>query len=657
VSDRGARSGTFRSALENRDIRLALIGQAIGSASQYLISTALAIYLVSSLGPGSLGLLALRYVPAAVLGPAASIPTNRLGPRTALVALCTARALVIGAAMVALATGVAPAVVVAISVLDAAFATACVPAVAIVQVSVARSPSELAAASAMTSNTKSVFEVLGGLIAGFATAIFSSAAVFGLAAVVTFIGGLTALGLSVRGVQRGVRKRGAPEWRLILDRRITPLTAMVMLRASNRAVWVGLAVLAATGFLGMGTAGVGTLVTAAGVGSVISIPTGVALIGRRRLGAMAAIAVVGMGVALILVAASASVPVALVVIAAWGLFGAVSDMSIGALIPRASRGRVGSVVSMNETIKNWMQAGGTALVPVSVAVLGTRSAVALWGALPVVGVLLAKRALDRVDVDVVEHIRVVERVRSIPLFQPLRVVELEQIVAALERQSVAAGQVVVRENDPVAQSLFIIDGGAVAVTVRGDRVRDLAPGDHFGEIALLHSVPRTATVTATVDTVLLELDRDAFIQALTGYQAGQEALTLSRPVSDRPVSLLDALEATPLLRGLDERGRRRLAELTSVSDRPAGSVMCTEGDASDSVFLLLEGSADVLLGGDTVGSLGPGQSFGEIALLHRVHRTASVRAREPVRVAELTADAIAGVLERAPTIADMLQSV
>jgi len=55
----------------------------------------------------------------------------------------------------------APMLVVLLSVLDAAFATACVPAVAIVQVSVARSPSELAAASAMTSNTKSVFEVLG----------------------------------------------------------------------------------------------------------------------------------------------------------------------------------------------------------------------------------------------------------------------------------------------------------------------------------------------------------------------------------------------------------------------------------------------------------------------------------------------------------------
>ncbi len=527
VIDRDARSGTFRGALGNRDIRLALIGQAIGSASQYLISTALAIYLVSSLGAGSLGLLALRYVPAAVLGPWASVPTRRLGPRRALVALCTGRALVIGTATLALATRAAPVLVVLLSVMDAALATACVPAVAIVQVSVARSPSELAAASAMTSNTKSVFEVLGGLIAGFFTALFSSAAVFGLAAVVTAIAGLTSLGLSVRGTQHRSRKRGASDWRLILDRRIMPLTAMVMLRASNRAVWVGLAVLAARGFLGMGTAGVGTLVTAAGVGSMISIPVGVALIGRRRLGAVAAIAVIGMGVSLILVGASASVPVALAAIAAWGLFGAMSDMSIGALIPRASRGRVGSVVSMNETIKNWMQAAGTALVPVSVAVLGTRSAIVLWGALPVLGVLLARRAIDRVDEDVVEHLHVVERVRAIRLFHHLRVVELEQIVAALKRRPVAAGQVVVRQGDPVAESVFIIDAGAADVTVGGAWVADLGPGDLFGEIALLHSVPRTATVTATMGTVLLELGRDPFIEAVTDYQTGQEALTLS----------------------------------------------------------------------------------------------------------------------------------
>ncbi len=76
VIDRGARAGTFRGALGNRDIRLALIGQAIGSASQYLISRALAIYLVEKLGVGSPGLLALRYVPAAVLGPATSARTS-----------------------------------------------------------------------------------------------------------------------------------------------------------------------------------------------------------------------------------------------------------------------------------------------------------------------------------------------------------------------------------------------------------------------------------------------------------------------------------------------------------------------------------------------------------------------------------------------------
>ncbi len=54
---------------------------------------------------------------------------------------------------------------------------------------------------------------------------------------------------------------------------------------------------------------------------------------------------------------------------------------------------------------------------------------------------------------------------------------------------------------PAAPSFYVIDSGAASVTIRGDEVAVLGPGDHFGEIALIDGGQRLATVTATTDLV------------------------------------------------------------------------------------------------------------------------------------------------------------
>jgi len=86
----------------------------------------------------------------------------------------------------------------------------------------------------------------------------------------------------------------------------------------------------------------------------------------------------------------------------------------------------------------------------------------------------------------------------------------------------APGETIIRQGDP-GDRFYLVEDGAVAVTIDGEHVADLGPGDFFGEIALLRNAPRNATVTASGLVRLLVLERMEFLDAVTGSHAASEA--------------------------------------------------------------------------------------------------------------------------------------
>jgi CRP-like cAMP-binding protein len=87
---------------------------------------------------------------------------------------------------------------------------------------------------------------------------------------------------------------------------------------------------------------------------------------------------------------------------------------------------------------------------------------------------------------------------------------------------------------------------------------------------------------------------------------------------------IEALRNVPLFSGLEERDLEELAQQLHERRFPEGAEVTTEGSTGAGFFVIVEGNADVSVGGEHRSTLGPGDHFGEIALIDNGVRSASV---------------------------------
>jgi MFS family permease len=106
-------------------------------------------------------------------------------------------------------------------------------------------------------------------------------------------------------------------------------------------------------------------------------------------------------------------------------------------------------------------------------------------------------------------------------------------------------------------------------------------------------------------------------------------------VRDEEIGLL---QAVPMLRPLPLPAIEQLARGLEPVAVPAGQVVFNQGDVGDRYYVIESGTAEVIGDGRLVATLGQGQGFGEIALLRRVRRTATVRAVSALRLQALASD-------------------
>jgi hypothetical protein len=128
--------------------------------------------------------------------------------------------------------------------------------------------------------------------------------------------------------------------------------------------------------------------------------------------------------------------------------------------------------------------------------------------------------------------------RRLPIFAPLAATSIERILSELTWLEVPNGAIVIREGDP-GDRFYVLAEGRVAVSKDGVELGVEGPGDYFGEIALLRDVPRTATVTALEHLRMFAIDRDRFLEAVTGHSVSRQhadAVAAERLTHETPVS-------------------------------------------------------------------------------------------------------------------------
>lgn len=179
----------------------------------------------------------------------------------------------------------------------------------------------------------------------------------------------------------------------------------------------------------------------------------------------------------------------------------------------------------------------------------------------------------------------------------------------------------------------------------------LADGDFFGEFSFLAERPRSATVEAVTDGVLLEIQRHD-VEHIAAVDPGFTAPLLNF-YKERVVDLMMA--KSPVFSLLSPDDRRSLLDTALVLDVDDDALIVREGTKNRSLFFIKRGEVEIFRKDKDgtsifINKLGSGQFFGEIAALKNTARTVSVRAIGAVSLFQIDGDAFAKIVDRQPRI-------
>ena len=540
----------YRQLLGNRPLTKLLIGEFISGIGDWLYIVAIFVVIYQDTGDAALvGLFgAVRVIPYILLSVPAGLIADRFERRLVLLVSDIWR----GSMMVILTILIvlnAPVVLVAAFAILATCGSAFFyPAMGAYMPSLVTDERQLGPANSAWSSLQNISFILGPAIGGLLLAVGGVTAAFVLNAL-TFIviavilwtlpSSRRAVAVSTAAAESAETTPGGPAHsealaatelaeadapgvasKPHLARR--PLLGLAIIQGVAGFLDTGMQVLTvviAINVLHAGEAANGYLNAAIGVGGLVGALASGILVLRRQLGPPLLIATLVFGLGLLLLGEIPVLVVALVALAiAYGgaiVIDVIQTTIFQRIVPDELRGRWTGVFM---TISTLLGAAGAIAMPILVVNVGAAPTLG-GGALVMIVLTIGALALvgPAATRDPSPFEAVLAEVAKLPLFAGVPASRLEAALHRMHEVPIKAEEVAVRQGEP-ADRFYMIESGTFVVTIQdapdaGPRVvRHLGPNEVFGELGLLNRSPRTATVAAETDGVLLALSGRDFLR-------------------------------------------------------------------------------------------------------------------------------------------------
>jgi MFS family permease len=512
----------------NSNLRRAQLAFGATWTGEWAFTVALGVVAFRDGGATGVGVVGFaRMAPATFLSPVGTALADRFARDRVLVWSCLLRAVATAAAAAVLAVdGPAVAVYALAAIATAAFTifrpahSALLPALCVM-------PLELTSANVVRGLLDSLSTLVGPLAAALLLTLSGPTAVFVATAALALGSGALLLGLSY---EQATREHPRPSRRIVHET-VEGFRSLTRYREAGLLIGLGLAQTMTRGFLtvflvvipidllDMGEPGVGLLTAAVGAGAVAGSLGAVMFVAGARLAQLEGLGIVLWGLPLTLSGALPYEPVVVALMCVIGIGNALVDIGLWTLPARLVPDELlARVFGAAESLTAMSVALGSFVTPFAIELLGIRGALAVLGLIAPALVVLARRRLRAIDASIAHRDEEVNVLKQVRMLRPLPMTAVDDLARHLAHAEFRAGQMIVRQGD-YGDRFYVIADGEADVTTDGRLIRTLAPGEGFGEIALLRDIPRTATVSARTPLQVFTLDRRHFLAAVSGYQS------------------------------------------------------------------------------------------------------------------------------------------